>query len=130
MKRITLDISPDVPEPWQGTTDQLCPMDGHEYRVALLIAEADEQGLPVMEIPLAHLCTNKGAGADTCEELAGHVKKVVMADLRYPILLSPDGRVMDGAHRIAKAILTGKPTVKARRFRTWPRPETQPGGQP
>jgi hypothetical protein len=29
-------------------------------------------------------------------------------DLSYPIILGPDGRVMDGMHRVARAILEGR----------------------
>jgi hypothetical protein len=45
------------------------------------------------------------------------------ADLQYPIILSSDGRVMDGMHRVAKALLEGHATIRAVQFVTDPPPQ-------
>jgi elongation factor P hydroxylase len=45
------------------------------------------------------------------------------ADRSYPIILAADGRVMDGMHRIARAVLDGETTIKAVRFTTDPEPD-------
>ena len=37
-------------------------------------------------------------------------------DLRYPIILSTDGRVMDGMHRVTKALLEGRETIEVVQF--------------
>jgi len=37
-------------------------------------------------------------------------------DLSHPIILGFDGRVMDGMHRIAKALLQGRTTISAVQF--------------
>lgn len=37
-----------------------------------------------------------------------HVALIEDVDLSYPIILGPDGRVMDGMHRVARAILEGR----------------------
>ncbi len=34
----------------------------------------------------------------------------------YPVILSSEGRVMDGMHRIARALLEGRSTIEAVRF--------------
>lgn len=48
--------------------------------------------------------------------------------VRYPVILSADGRLMDGGHRIAKAWLSGATTISAVRFTTDPEPDyIQPG---
>jgi hypothetical protein len=39
-------------------------------------------------------------------------------DLSHPIILGFDGRVMDGMHRIAKALLLGRETISAVQFET------------
>ena len=44
-------------------------------------------------------------------------------DLARPIILGADGRVMDGMHRVAKAILEGNATIKAVRFLKEPDPD-------
>lgn len=54
-----------------------------------------------------------------------HVERVLNADLSYPILLSPDGWVMDGVHRIAKARLQGIRVITAIRFEVMPPPEQE-----
>lgn len=43
----------------------------------------------------------------TCRAVAEHARDIHDADLRYPIILSPDGEVLDGMHRICKAHLLG-----------------------
>jgi len=48
---------------------------------------------------------------------------VVEVDPSYPIILGVDGRVMDGMHRIARALLHGEPTILARRFLEHPEPD-------
>ena len=46
-----------------------------------------------------------------------------MRDLGFPIQLSSDGRVMDGMHRVAKAVLAGHDTIEAVRFVDDPEPD-------
>ncbi len=56
------------------------------------------------------------------KELAGHVEAVNTADLSYPIILDEDGDIMDGRHRLMKALLNGDKTIKAVRFDNNPTP--------
>ena len=44
-------------------------------------------------------------------------------DLSYPIILDRDGRVMDGMHRICRAVREGKDTIPAVRFAASPEPD-------
>jgi hypothetical protein len=59
----------------------------------------------------------------TVRNIVEHVRLIEVVDLSYPIILSASGRVMDGMHRIARAILEGLPTIKAVRFTTDPEPD-------
>jgi hypothetical protein len=43
----------------------------------------------------------------TCRAVAQHVQRIWEADLAYPIILSANGGLMDGGHRIARAWLNG-----------------------
>ena len=43
----------------------------------------------------------------TCRAVAEHARRIIDADLRYPIILSAEGYLMDGGHRLAKAYLLG-----------------------
>ena len=54
---------------------------------------------------------------------ASLAKLIEQADLDHPIILSADGRVMDGMHRICKAWMCGNKTIKAVQFETDPTPD-------
>ncbi|WP_427887998.1 hypothetical protein ACQHIV_33320 [Kribbella sp. GL6] len=64
-----------------------------------------------------------GGRAVTCRMVARHAELTQKADLRYPVILSADGRLTDGGHRIAKAWLSGATTVDAVRFVVDPEPD-------
>ncbi len=79
--------------------------------------------LEVFEIPLSGLnIYNLQNQINTMREFIAHVKRMQDADLKYPIILDDEGYVMDGRHRIAKALLQGKETIKAVRFVKTPTP--------
>jgi hypothetical protein len=52
-----------------------------------------------------------------------HMRLIEAADLRFPIILSSEGRVMDGMHRVAKAVLLGRATIEAVQFTDDPAPD-------
>ncbi|MBA3710668.1 MAG: hypothetical protein H0W83_17825 [Planctomycetes bacterium] len=59
----------------------------------------------------------------TTRNVATHCRKIVAADLRYPILLSAEGDLMDGMHRLAKAWMNNDKTVRTVRFPKTPTPD-------
>lgn len=59
----------------------------------------------------------------TVRRIIDHVRLMQEVDLSYPIILGSDGHVMDGMHRIARAILDGLLTVKAVQFVDEPDPD-------
>ena len=59
----------------------------------------------------------------TCRSIAHHAKLIKETDLKYPIILSADNRVMDGMHRVCKAYLLGQKTIKAVQFKEDPKPD-------
>jgi len=59
----------------------------------------------------------------TCRELAEHLRLAQEADLTYPIILSADGRVMDGMHRVMKAVLEDRAEIEAVQFDQDPEPD-------
>jgi len=63
------------------------------------------------------------SGSMTSREVAEHARLIQEADLVYPVILSSDGRIMDGMHRVLKALLTGLSHVTAVRFRSDPLPD-------
>jgi hypothetical protein len=59
----------------------------------------------------------------TCRQVVGHARLMQDADLAHPVILSSDGRVMDGMHRICKALLEGNDGIEAVRFVHDPEPD-------
>ena len=49
-----------------------------------------------------------------------HTVRIEKTNLKYPVILDEYGSIIDGWHRIAKAILQGKETIKAVRFKVMP----------
>jgi hypothetical protein len=59
----------------------------------------------------------------TCRAVIEHARSIHDADLSFPIILSADGGVMDGMHRVAKAVLEGRTEIDAVRFEQDPEPD-------
>ena len=59
----------------------------------------------------------------TCRWVADHMRLVEETDLKYPIILSSDGRIMDGMHRVVKALVQGLASIEAVRFEIDPEPD-------
>ncbi len=101
--------------------NQIASAHGKEWRVSGLIHHAKD--LPVFDLPLRHLPLHWGVTVGTLRELVWHVKAVNAANLDAPIILGEDGELLDGRHRIAKALLDGAETIKAVRFEKNPPPD-------
>jgi len=59
----------------------------------------------------------------TWRTLLEHVRLIEAADLSFPIILSADGSVMDGRHRVVKAALRGDDGIDAVQFEADPEPD-------
>jgi hypothetical protein len=59
----------------------------------------------------------------TVRRVVEHARLMQDVDLSHPIILGADGRVMDGMHRVARALLEGRATVAAVRFTKNPEPD-------
>ncbi len=87
------------------------------------------------DLPVSHVARSTLAELDdaywgdgdspppTCRQVIEHMQLVEAADLQYPIILCPQGRVMDGMHRVAKALLLGKNEIAAVRLPELPSPD-------
>ena len=47
--------------------------------------------------------SNEGTESVTCRDIVDHARLMLDCDLSFPIILSSDGRIMDGMHRACKA---------------------------
>lgn len=54
------------------------------------------------------------------KDIANEAKRTLNADLQYPIILSAEGDIMDGMHRLLKCYIFGVPSIKAVRFTETP----------
>ncbi|HZA02869.1 MAG TPA: hypothetical protein VE665_11380 [Hyphomicrobiaceae bacterium] len=59
----------------------------------------------------------------TCRSVAEHARLIAETDLAHPVILSSDGRVMDGMHRVLKALIQGETHILAVRFVVDPDPD-------
>ena len=59
----------------------------------------------------------------TCRAVLEHIRLIEAADLAFPIILSVDGGVMDGMHRVVKAVLRGRERIEAVQFEQDPEPD-------
>lgn len=103
-----------------GVSVQMSRLGNHHWSVARLIELSKD--LFVMAIPLPHINMHYKYENLTLREMVGHMQAVNDADLNYPIILDEDGEIMDGRHRLMKAILLKHENIKAVRFEKNPRP--------
>jgi hypothetical protein len=52
--------------------------------------------------------------------MAFHMRRALDVDTNYPVILSQEGFIMDGWHRVLRALIDGKATIKAVRFQKTP----------
>jgi len=91
-------------------------------------------GLEPIDVPLSEIKEldetfwfdpeiDAGRDAPTCRRVALHARLIQDTDLAHPIILASDGRVMDGMHRVCKALIEGRETIRAVRFEVDPEPD-------
>lgn len=74
------------------------------------------------ELDLDHWYFHTKSGP-TPRSLLEHMRLVLAADTTHPIILDQRGRVMDGMHRVVKALLDGANEVPAVQFIEDPTPD-------
>lgn len=52
-----------------------------------------------------------------------HGKRIINTSLKYPVILDDEGFICDGWHRVCKALLQNKTTIKAIRLEKMPEPD-------
>ena len=93
------------------------------YKASSLVKQAEEEGNNVFDYDLRCLPLQIRWNNLDPSLLAHVIDRVEKADLKYPVIFSPNGTICDGYHRITKAILKGKNTVKAIRLISYPKPD-------
>ena len=87
-------------------------------------------GLTAVQVPLSSIQELDEAfwyglegDRPTCRSVAMHARLMEEVDLSYPVILSSDGRVMDGMHRVCRAFVLGLKSIPAVRFESDPEPD-------
>jgi hypothetical protein len=83
------------------------------------------RGLPVKDVELSSIeeidtvyWFDDRFERPTVRKVVEHVRLIEEVDLSHAVILGFDGRVMDGMHRIAKALLERRATIRAVQFDT------------
>ena len=80
------------------------------------------KGLPVHKIQINSIkeldqdcwfTDSKSTPLPTMRNVARHCQRIINANMEYPILLCSDGQLIDGGHRIAKALIDEKSEIDA-----------------
>lgn len=91
------------------------------WRVLILREIAKE--LPVGRMPMSGLNTvDLAPPSRDMNNFVAHMRRVLDADLSFPIILDDEGYVMDGRHRIARSLLDGEDSICFVRFAKTPEP--------
>jgi hypothetical protein len=83
-------------------------------------------GLPVERVALADIREIDSVywfddwHLPTVRNVVEHVRLIQQVETTYPIILGPDGRVMDGMHRIARALIEQREAIDAVRLTVLP----------
>ena len=87
-----------------------------------LFAKAKEYEVQDLPLWCVDLSTHAFV-ADTLMQFIFQSKRVNDCSLEFPILLDDCGQIADGYHRVCKAILEGRETIKAIRLQEMPTPD-------
>lgn len=102
--------------------------DLHIWDVRALLEQS--KSLPIIEVPLSEIKEidepywfDHGGPPPTCRNVLAHVEQALETDLSFPILLCAEGRVMDGMHRVIKALHRNETSIRARKLIKTPPPD-------
>lgn len=93
--------------------------DGFVYSAVKLIEATKD--LPVFDFPLA--CVDLSVlpfQVKSMKDLLFQMQRVYKTELEYPIILDDKGVIADGYHRVIKALLLGRTSIKAKRIMEMP----------
>ncbi|WP_106744863.1 hypothetical protein [Yoonia maritima] len=83
--------------------------------------------LPIQDFPLTDIAEvnenwwyQESGSVPTPKSIAQHIRLVQQADLAYPIILCAKGWLMDGMHRVVKALSENHETIRAVQFQETP----------
>jgi len=93
---------------------------GKVWVVTNLIARSKD--LVPFDLPLAAIYTGSDVWTPvgSAYGMAYHMRRALDVNTNYPVILDEEGFIMDGWYRVLRALIDGKPTIKAVRFAKTP----------
>lgn len=93
---------------------------GDDYWLEFTLQEASKD-LPVFDLPIAGIDIGFCPwDLENMEDIVYHFDRISKVDLKYPVILDNYGTLIDGFHRVCRALSEGKRTVKAVRLEYMP----------
>lgn len=94
---------------------------GNSYDAPTLVQFAKDKGYPTFDMPVVGIDMSELPFAvNSFAQFVWQLSRVMKTDLSYPILLDDHGTICDGWHRVAKAVMEGRTTIKAIRLQEMP----------
>ena len=107
--------------PKTDISEQAVTINGDEYSVAVCVLAS--RNLKPFQLDIKGMYLDYHAPcSDDFLDFIEHIKRVKAADLDFPIIISPNGVIVDGRHRLAKALLDGNNTIKVVQLEEMPTP--------
>lgn len=103
---------------WLKVDDQEVTVGAFVYDVPSLIFQS--RNLQAFKIPMAAVSFEGIISDGNTRDFVKHMKAVLDADMSFPIIFDPAGRLLDGRHRIAKALFEQRDYILAVRFEEYP----------
>jgi len=98
---------------------------GEFWKATSLYAAAEEQGCKPYRLPLKFIdmSDERWKRSGRIVDVAHHYMRIRNADTSIPIIISPVGGILDGYHRIVRALVDGEKYVMALRLTDMPEPD-------
>lgn len=94
---------------------------GNSYDAPTLVQFAKDKNYPVFDMPIVGIDMSElPFEVNSFAQFVWQLSRIQNTDLSHPILLDDHGTICDGWHRVAKAVMEGRTTIKAIRLQEMP----------
>ena len=97
--------------------------EGNIWKTKSLIEASKDLSVFQLDISKKNLDTVLRWKLVNLRDYLNHYKRVMTADLSKPLILRADGYIMNGWHRVIKALFEGKRFLPAKTFKETPLPD-------
>ena len=104
--------------------------DGLSWSAKLLYETAEKQKCRAEKFPLKFVNTSASPfeSSDRLCDMIYHARRINNADTGIPIIISPLGGILDGYHRVARAMLDVETSIMCYRLKDMPEPDGDRSG--